>query len=437
MYDTAVYGAGIGAGLIVVLTIWKGYVGVARGIVITVTASAIVLAVLQQVLPPWPLISVALCLAAMAWSLHSRGARVRSIERIAENDVAAAREESKALQEKSAQTQARLDGVDQSIAASHSIYEVSRDLGGVITMSELRRELGRLFVSLLSPNEVLLLYLDEEAGAPRFFRVFDLLEGGRVEIEALDEDHPVRGYFVDPTSRGIVAMDDGPGEPERAVIYLTHLDRVIGGIYLDGITIRKQLAMEPRVLLYTLAVLVNLASNKCILYLEIEQKSRHDALTGLYKRWYFLEVMAQEIGRSRAEGRSFVALMLDIDHFKDFNDTYGHLIGDQVLQMIGLFLKEHVRTQDIVCRYGGEEFVVALLDTDREGARIVAERLRASIAERPVSIAGGLTNITISVGGACFPDNEEDLLQLITLADEAMYRAKREGRNRVFFHDDP
>lgn len=431
LFDTVVV-AGMVAGLLALLAIWEGCWRCARVLLLAAIAAPLVCAA-SHALPAWPALAVSGCLTAMLLGLRNRENRISKHDRAAGEALAAAGRRLGALRDEEARLTARGADIDASIAASHSIYQVTRDLGGAITMVELRRELGRLFKSLLAPSEALLLYLDIEASQRRFYRIYDLLAGCRLRPVELAPQHPVTRYFADPTARGIMALEEGPEGPARALIFLTFREQVVGGIYLDGMHVKKEQALDPRVLLYTLAVLVNLANNKCLLYLDIERTSRYDALTMLYKRWHFMELAAEELARSLSENRAFALLMLDIDHFKDFNDTHGHLAGDNVLRMVGVFLKEHVRTQDIVCRYGGEEFVIVLVDTQRDGARVVAERLRLGLAERPVSIAGGLTNITVSIGGACFPADSSELPPLIHMADEAMYRAKGEGRNRVVF----
>jgi len=141
----------------------------------------------------------------------------------------------------------------------------------------------------------------------------------------------------------------------------------------------------------------------------------------------------QEIARSKRHSHQFSLIFLDVDHFKKFNDSYGHLNGDKVLTVIAQILLETVRVSDIVARYGGEEFVLILPETDPEGAGKVAEKLRASVEKHPIELGKEETlgKVTVSLGVSTFPDNGQDGTILIEHADRALYKAKESGRNCV------
>jgi diguanylate cyclase (GGDEF)-like protein len=123
------------------------------------------------------------------------------------------------------------------------------------------------------------------------------------------------------------------------------------------------------------------------------------------------------------------AVLLDLDHFKEINDRYGHGVGDEVLAAVGVALRSTVRESDFVGRYGGEEFIMLLPDADRETTLQVAERVRSAIAD--IDILGGDSAVTASFGVAVFPEHAPDAARLVRNADRAMYRAKANGRNRV------
>jgi len=160
---------------------------------------------------------------------------------------------------------------------------------------------------------------------------------------------------------------------------------------------------------------------------ELEQLSVTDGLTGLYNRRHLTGTLANEVQRSRRLRRTFSVVLADVDHFKQYNDTHGHLGGDAALTKIAEILRQTTRGVDCVARYGGEEFLVMLIETTIATAAIVAERIRARVAAEPFS--GG--TITVSLGVAEFPAHGDTPEALIASADEAMYRAKGEGRNRV------
>jgi diguanylate cyclase (GGDEF)-like protein/PAS domain S-box-containing protein len=164
----------------------------------------------------------------------------------------------------------------------------------------------------------------------------------------------------------------------------------------------------------------------------LRTQSVRDALTGLYNRRYLEEVMDREIRRAGRAGQSLGVLMLDLDHFKRFNDTYGHDAGDAVLREAAAFLLKNVRAEDFVCRFGGEEFVVILPTADLEGARTRGERLQTKMRELSIMHQGrSLGMVTFSVGVAAFPEHGMSPKELMAAADAALYEAKRGGRDRV------
>jgi diguanylate cyclase (GGDEF)-like protein len=158
-----------------------------------------------------------------------------------------------------------------------------------------------------------------------------------------------------------------------------------------------------------------------------------DALTGLSNFRHFQGELKVETERARRYGRPLSVLLIDIDHFKNYNDTHGHELGNVVLQTASKALLEVLRTGDVLARYGGEEFVALLPETDQTQAKRVAERLREAVAScdfpgRETQPGGRLT---ISVGGAVFPTDAQVAQDLVVKADEDLYRAKELGRNRV------
>ena len=160
---------------------------------------------------------------------------------------------------------------------------------------------------------------------------------------------------------------------------------------------------------------------------ELERLSVTDALTGLYNRRHLMGTLANEVQRSRRLRRTFSVLLADVDHFKQYNDTHGHLGGDAALVKIAEILRQTTRGVDSVARYGGEEFVVMLIEAPIATAAAVGERLRARVAAE--EFGGG--RMTVSVGAAEYPTHGETPEELIASADAAMYQAKNEGRDRV------
>jgi diguanylate cyclase (GGDEF)-like protein len=162
--------------------------------------------------------------------------------------------------------------------------------------------------------------------------------------------------------------------------------------------------------------------------LELEALSKTDALTGVANRRSIMELLDHELRQARRYQHSLTCVMVDLDHFKRVNDDFGHITGDKVLAATADALRKSVRDTDVIGRYGGEEFLLVLPNTDTGGAREVAERCRRTVAEARVGTIG----ITASFGIATFPDPEIDSVDdLVKTADDALYAAKRDGRDRV------
>ncbi len=162
------------------------------------------------------------------------------------------------------------------------------------------------------------------------------------------------------------------------------------------------------------------------------QMATVDSLTRLYLRDFFFRKLSEEQARARRYGSTFTVLMLDLDSFKEINDRMGHLAGDRYLQKVGEVIRETMRSADIPCRYGGEEFCVLLPETDLDGATRIAERIRTRVSKLELRIGEGVLRTTISVGIAAYPSDYPGTVQgFLEKADQALYLAKQTGRNRV------
>jgi diguanylate cyclase (GGDEF)-like protein len=168
------------------------------------------------------------------------------------------------------------------------------------------------------------------------------------------------------------------------------------------------------------------------LYAEVQQLALTDGLTGLYNRRAFLEAGRREVEIALRLGRPLSAIMIDIDHFKQVNDSYGHLAGDLVLVALVNTIRESVRSIDVLARYGGDEFVVLLIESDYTTASQVAERVRHSLAGAQILTEQGAVQITISCGVSTLELIADNLDLLIDRADQALYASKQSGRNCVY-----
>jgi len=164
---------------------------------------------------------------------------------------------------------------------------------------------------------------------------------------------------------------------------------------------------------------------------EIHAQARRDTLTDAYNRRAFTEFADKEWSRSKRNGSSFSILAVDIDHFKLFNDQYGHQTGDAALVAVSRSAQAALRANDIWCRYGGEEFVALLPDTSMDRALAVAERLRLAVERTTISSPRGSLNVSVSIGVAERSPHHADLSEVLAISDAALYKAKAAGRNRV------
>jgi diguanylate cyclase (GGDEF)-like protein len=224
----------------------------------------------------------------------------------------------------------------------------------------------------------------------------------------------------------LVSSDGSPlGDPERRL-----LNELFEIVRMAEESEQKFLELEQRMISLQREN-VDLSVKNRIL----SEVSSRDTLTGLYNRSYVIEKLDSEINRALRHGSPMALLMLDIDHFKSVNDTYGHPIGDQVLQWVGRTLRDSCRVYDIPGRYGGEEFCVVLPQTRLGNTTIVAERMRTRLAESPLRFGENSLNVTASFGIAgvdCLPeDGIINPATLIDRADRALYAAKHRGRNRI------
>jgi diguanylate cyclase (GGDEF)-like protein len=174
---------------------------------------------------------------------------------------------------------------------------------------------------------------------------------------------------------------------------------------------------------------------------QIHRLLAHDELTGLLTSKSFFTELRRESARAEQDERQFCVLMMDLDHFKQVNDTYGHLVGSQTLEDVGQLITRALRAGDVAARFGGEEFAAFLLDADCAQALVAADRVRRAVESHdfPATRRGASVSsdgdpafhITISIGVAAFPEDARDPIELVELADTALYHAKHQGRNRV------
>lgn len=299
-------------------------------------------------------------------------------------------------------------------------------------MKDEQRSLSKTYTELLEQEKEL--KQDLELSSKQLESTIGLYEVAKDVCKSLDEQE-VFAIFRDKL-RTNIAIEDCVfiKEPEiddqlykEDLTYKVKIDsKPVGFLIAKGVS--KQ---EDRERFYILVQQFLLGLRRAIFYHQVQELSVTDSLTQMLNRRYFLERLNEEIVRSEKFDLKFSFLMADIDHFKSYNDRFGHLVGDIVLRETSKAIKENTRQIDLVGRYGGEEFSVLLPETPKEGAYLAAERIRKSLEDREIRAYDEELNVTISIGLCSFPEDAQTPSELIDKSDSALYEAKNKGRNKV------
>jgi diguanylate cyclase (GGDEF)-like protein len=286
--------------------------------------------------------------------------------------------------------------IDQKAKAEAEKAKLEREALQIFTLYDMTREITRHF--------------DEQEA----FKIFQKKLRENVNIEDCRLVHEIADGFK-----------DGVLPSEYAAFVLKAKEKKL------GVLLYKGLLDKDKEKFAILAHQFALALRRLKLYNDIETLAITDGLTGVYTRRYFIERFEEEMKRSALRKRSLAFLMIDADHFKNINDQYGHLTGDKVLKEISVIIQENVREIDLVGRFGGEEFCVVLPDTEMDGAKVVAERIRKSAEKKLLKAYDNTLQVTLSIGIAMYPSDGKILDELMDKSDWALYRAKSQGRNCV------
>jgi len=324
------------------------------------------------------------------------------------------------------------------------LYEIGQNVNSTIDLDELYCEITKIFQDRLKLDKFAIM-VKEEAGE---FMQVKAAYGFEETDHILDMTFRIgEGVTGEAASLGETVYVKDTTREDRFLHYKG--ERVIEGSFLSTPLIYKKDILgvinfhRPKVdsfsdeeirLLTLVASQIALAVENAKLYTKARELSVKDDLTGLYNRRHFQTVLQVEWKRAIRFHRSLSLLMIDVDFFKKYNDTFGHLHGDKVLKELSNVLRRNIREIDTVARFGGEEFIILLPDTDKRGAIAVGEKLRKIVETHrfaePAS-GGAAPQITVSVGIAAYPDDVREMDDLIDHADIALYDAKDAGRNRV------
>lgn len=327
--------------------------------------------------------------------------------------------------------------IEKAFSIDDIIQNLGMELSGInltCLIAVYNEESGLFTINYTSMEPKFLEIIENRLGFPLVKHTFsrDKLSSGNLLHSAVLSNpvDEIQMLFARTRKEGILEtlaeIGIGP-ETEPLRLPLTFEENLLGILWIWG----KGLTRADLPIMSIFAKQVGISLERARLFQEVQSLALTDALTGLQNRRSLFELGKVEFSRAHRMGRAFCCMMLDLDHFKRVNDTYGHPIGDEVLKEFAKRCKSSVREVDLVGRYGGEELIILLPETDPKAAMQVAERLRASIAATPFKVTGNEIPVTVSIGVATKDENTLHLETLIARADQAMYIAKHKGRNRV------
>jgi diguanylate cyclase (GGDEF)-like protein len=324
------------------------------------------------------------------------------------------------------------------------LYQLTRQLSLSLNINELFERTMTLIQEMLHLNEYSIMLLNEETGMLEIRAskgVKDEVitrcqarpgEGLSGKVAALSE--PVLVADLTMVKEHIYYPNSGYEKGSYLGVPLLAKDgRVLGVINFHN---PEPASFNQRdlKLFEAVAEQISISLDNALTFQLTKELTNRDELTKLYNRRYFFDRMEREVERAKRYNRKLALLMIDIDHFKNYNDSYGHLQGDEVLRQLASTLEKNLRKVDIVARYGGEEFLVLLPETDKHSGQRVAEKLRKAVEKHDFHHripALGPVKVTVTVGVSSFPQDTQDSFELLDLADKAMYFGKAQGRNRV------
>jgi diguanylate cyclase (GGDEF)-like protein len=361
--------------------------------------------------------------------VHSQGREIRALEKI------------ETLQDRHRELEAENRTLREQVAELHTFLNLSKTLSATLNLEELFRLALHLIGRALHVDAYALLLLDEP-GEQLVVKAACGLPEEAAAGRPLRRGEGIAGLVLQ-TGQAMLVPDVRaeprvlPQEAARAGAFLCVPLRGPGREVLGVLTAQKPEPSGFRLgdldLFQAVGNQVAAALENAQLYQRTKELSTRDDLTGLFNRRHFFDHLEKEVQRARRYRRTFALLLLDLDDFKGYNDTHGHLQGDAALTAVARLLLASTRRADVVARFGGEEFVILLPEISPPGAAVVAEKIRAALAAAPFAARGSPPGgrLTVTVGLATYPQDAEEGLDLLDRADRALYLGKQQGGNRV------
>ena len=371
--------------------------------------------------------------------------RVRELEAQVQGQAREIRafEKIELLQDHNRELEAENRTLQEKVAELHTFLNLSKTLSATLNMEELFRLALHLIGRSLHVDAYSLMLLDEAGERLVVKAAFGLPEDGGPDL-ALRLGEGISG-LVAQTGQAMLVPDASAESrfleqecfPQQHGSFICVPLRIKGREVIGVLNAQKPephgFSLGDMDLFQAVANQVAAALENAQLYQRTKELSARDDLTGLFNRRHFFDNLEKEIQRARRYRRVFSLLMLDLDDFKGYNDTHGHLRGDEALKEVARLLLANSRRADVVGRFGGEEVVVLLPEINKQGAAVVAEKMRTAVEQYAFfgreSQPGG--RLTVTLGLVTYPVDSEEGLELVDLADRALYAGKQQGGNRV------
>jgi diguanylate cyclase (GGDEF)-like protein len=319
----------------------------------------------------------------------------------------------------------------EQLAQMQALHEISNAIFRSLRLDEMLRSVAQSLVQQLGFDRVKLYLINREGENLESVLTMDQRRQETIERESfpLKRDvHPMVDLILGKTG------DERIEKYQRTIMYLPlrARDENMGVLMVDNVLSQQEIPPDQIPILTAVAGQLGMAIKNARLFQGVEELSITDGLTGLYLQRYFRQRVKEEFYRAERTHSPLSLMILDIDHFKRINDTYGHQAGDAVLAGIAERVLAKARKVDLTARYGGDEFVILLPDTAAEDALLLAERLHQAVSSEPLMLANdNSVNLTVSIGVATYPTHASSIDELIRRADEALYWIKSHGRNRI------
>lgn len=331
--------------------------------------------------------------------------------------------------------------LNKSAAEFYTLQQISQAIATILDIKELLKFVNDVIIGVMGVNYSTIMLLDKVTNKLTI-KVTNIYSEGaltilknNIDATMLKDVIKTGNHLIDNNvNEEAYSFTKGRGVQSLLCIPLSSKNESYGLVLVEQ---ERPEAFEDDHIKFLSAISnqISIALENVVLYEKMQQMATTDALTKIYNRLYFNEMLSKEMAAADRENYPMSISIFDIDHFKKFNDTYGHLFGDLVLKTIAKLAKEHVRANDVVARFGGEEFVIIMPNTPIEEAQGMIEELRDKISKCHIKEGSIMASVTASFGIAHYPGHGLTEAEVLSAADTALYKAKTEGRNCVKIYE--